>query len=185
MLARSRRLVVERVVAGEVLVRIHGRRIAVGNAHVLHQHGQGVVASRGRAVHRIVAGARRVERIRHVRSRRGESRVRGRRGLLRLSRRGTKGRGAGLQGRRDGRVVGSLAAVGRRGIRRQLAIVAAGHGASRDAANAGVVVVKVLLGVMVGVDTQTSVAVGLNSRHIVGRVRLVQLGRRSQVGGGR
>src|SRR5690349_542480 len=39
----SRRLAVERVVAREVLLRVHGRRIAIADRHVLHEHGKVVV----------------------------------------------------------------------------------------------------------------------------------------------
>ena len=53
--------------------------------------------------------------------------------------------------------------------------MAAGYGASGNAANASVVIVKVLLGMVVRVAP-----VGFDSWHVIGRIRLVQFGRRSQ-----
>lgn len=182
----SRRLVVERVVAREVLLRVHGRRIAIADRHVLHEHGEGVVGSRGRARHGVVPVGRRIERIRHSRSGRIHGWGGGRGHLLRLSQTGAEGRRTGLQGRADGRIGGSLTAITRRAIRRKLTIVAAGHDAHRDTTDARIVVVEMLLCVIVQVTSQAGGAAVLNSRHIVGRVRLMQLGRRCQdVGGGR
>lgn len=175
---RSRSRVVERTVAREVLLWVQGGRITVGNGHVLHHHRESGITG-GRAVDARVARGR-VEGVRHSRSRCGQSRRRSSRRLERLGRRGAKGRSAGLQGRADGRIAGGLAAISRRGVVRELPIVTARHGASRDATETGIVVVKMLLSVVVRIGAQASGSVGLNSRHIVGRVRLVQLGRRGE-----
>lgn len=99
--------------------------------------------------------------------------------LLRLGASRAKRRSIGLQSRRDGRVVGTLTAVGRRGIRRELAVVATWHSASGNAADASVVVVEMLLSVVVCVAATQTGAIGFDSGHVVGRVRLVQLWRRS------
>lgn len=64
--------------------------------------------------------------------------------------------------------------------------MATGEGTSRDAAKAGIVVVKVLLGMIVGVDISVGVDHGrcrsaLNSWDIVGRERALELGRSGHV----
>ena len=183
-LARGGSRVVERTIAREVLLRIHGRGVAVGDRHILHEHGEGVVSTR-RAVESAVARSCRIEGVRHGRSGRSHGRRGSSRRLLRLRSGRSKGRSAGLEGRGDGRITGRLTAISRRGITRELPVMATRHDAGRDAAKASIVIMEMLLGVVVRIDTQANRTVGLDSRHVIGRVGLVQLGRRGQDMGGR
>ncbi len=73
-----------------------------------------------------------------------------------------------------------VAATAEAGISRELAAVASGHGTRRDAADAGIVMVEMLLSMVVGVAAKAAtIRRALDSRHITRGEGLLELGRSS------
>lgn len=103
--------------------------------------------------------------------------------LVRSLERGSLGM-QGRQGGRDGGITSSnVMTVGHADITRHVLAVAI-HGTGREASQAGIVVVEMLLSMDIGIGTQSR-AIGLDGRDVVGRVRLLKLGGRGHGVGGR
>jgi hypothetical protein len=195
--ARSRLVaLVEIAIASEVLAAV-GRTGGAGESHVLHAHGEHVSAvgwdhrrtsSRGdlrlvgtgedRAT--IVAVGSHANRGRQGRVTRADrGRLRGLRHVLAGDTSGAEGGGITMKSTLDRVEVGRLVAGANVAVVRELAVVTDGTG--RNATDAGVVVVEMLLSVVVGARSV------LNGRDVVGREGALKLGRGGQhaVAGGR
>lgn len=180
--------VVQSAIASVVLSRVHV--VVAIEVHVLHAHGQerDAVGARARGGGRaaVVVGrdvAARVEStVAVVRTSSGSAvgslvALRGVREALTWSTR-TERSGIGLKSRLDGRVRTSLLArAAHVVVVGQLTAMAAGNSASGNATDAGIVVVEMLLGVVVG--DRAAVGSALDGRHVVGREGALQLGRSS------
>lgn len=154
----------KRVVAIEVLRRIHVAAIDAIHVHVLHTIGDhvDVVGARrmGHTLLTTIAVGREesVAVVEVVVQGRGASRGRDHRGgRSGGSSAGTERSSTGLESRLNRGIGGGLLATHSDTFSRQLTVVATREGASRDAAKAGIVVVEVLLSMIVGIDVRIGV----------------------------